>query len=63
MTLAREDYERQGDRWSEPEEFVARCFDYLLERESKESILERFDVRDIGTYFPEFNRDVLHPEG
>ena len=61
MTLSRADYEGQGDRWSAPEEFVSRCFDFLLEREPKESILARFDVRDIGRYFPEFERDVLRP--
>ena len=61
VTLSRADYEGQGDRWSAPEEFVSRCFDFLLEREPKESILARFDVRDIGRYFPEFERDVLRP--
>jgi hypothetical protein len=62
VTMSRGDYEAQGERFSSPEEFVRRCFDFLLEREPKESILERFDVRDIGRYFPEFNRDVLHPD-
>ena len=62
VTLSRDDYRAQGDRFSTPEEFVARCFDFLLEREPKESILRRFDVRDIGRYFPDFTRDVLHPE-
>ena len=61
VTLARSDFDAQGDRFSEPEDFVRRCIEYLLEREPKESILASFDVHDIGTYFPEFNRDVLHP--
>jgi hypothetical protein len=63
VTLARADSDVQGDRFSTPEEFVSRCFEFLLEREPKESILARFDVRDIGRYFPEFERDVLHPGG
>jgi hypothetical protein len=63
VTLSRADYDAQGDRWSRPEDFVAGCFAFLLEREPKESILARFDVGDIGRYFPEFDRDVLHPEG
>ncbi len=63
VTLSRSDFEAQGDRFSEPGEFVRRCVEYLLDRESKDSILERFDISDIGTYFPDFNRDVLHPEG
>jgi hypothetical protein len=38
--------------------FVRRCFDFLLEREPKESILSRFDVSVIGRYFPEFEREI-----
>jgi hypothetical protein len=40
------------------ESFVRRCFDFLLEREPKESILSRFDVSVIGRYFPEFEREI-----
>jgi hypothetical protein len=61
VTLQRADAERLGDRFSSPDDFVRRCFEFLLERESKESILARFDVRDIGRYFPEFERDLLPP--
>ena len=61
VTVQRKDFDEQGDRFSDPEQFVGRCMEYLLEREPKESILARFDIRDIGTYFPEFNRDVLRP--
>jgi hypothetical protein len=63
VTLSRADYQAQGHQWWRPEDFVARCFVFLLEREPKESILARFDIRDIGRYFPDFERDVLHPEG
>ena len=59
VTLARDDYVEQGDRWSSPDEYVRRCFEFLLEREPKESILARFDIRDIGTYFPEFKRGIV----
>ena len=61
VTLRRADFQQQGDRFATPGEFVRRSMEYLLEREPKESILARFDVRDIGTYFPEFDRDVLRP--
>lgn len=30
------------------------CFEFLLEREPKESILPRFAVSDIERYFPDF---------
>jgi hypothetical protein len=41
-----------------PAAFVERCFAFLLERESKESILRSFDVAVIGRYFPEFERTI-----
>jgi hypothetical protein len=63
VTLSRADFAEQTGRFPYPEEFVRRCFQFLLEREPKESILGRFDVRDIGRYFPEFEHNVLHPEG
>ena len=57
VTLARSDLEELG-KGSGPEEFVRRCFEFLLEREPKESILAKFDVSHIGRYFPEFNRSI-----
>ncbi len=41
-----------------PEAFVKACFEFLLEREPKESILRAFDVAVIGRYFPEFEREI-----
>jgi hypothetical protein len=41
-----------------PDAFVQRCFAFLLERESKESILESFDVSVIGRYFPDFEKTI-----
>jgi hypothetical protein len=38
--------------------FVRRCFAFLLERESKDSILRRFDVSVIAHYFPEFEKTI-----
>lgn len=37
---------------SSPEALVRRSFDFLLEREPKESILRAFDLTVIGRYFP-----------
>lgn len=58
VTLAREDLERLGRPGEVPETFVRRCFEFLLEREPKESILGRFDVSVIGRYFPEFEATI-----
>lgn len=61
VTLSKVDYERWGTTASDPAGFIRRCFEFLLEREPKESILSRFDVTDIGSYFPEFEREILKP--
>lgn len=39
---------------STPEELLEASFEFLLERESKESILPRFELPVIERYFPEF---------
>jgi hypothetical protein len=54
VTLTRKDYARLARPGETAEAFVERCFGFLLARESKESILSRFDVAVIGRYFPEF---------
>jgi hypothetical protein len=40
------------------EALVRLSFEFLLEREPKESILGSFDLPVIGRYFPEFEREV-----
>jgi len=37
-----------------PEAVVKKSFEFLLERESKESILAEFDITVISKYFPEY---------
>jgi hypothetical protein len=54
VTVSLDDFERLGRNFRELDEFVRACFQFLLERESKESILPSFDVSMISTYFPEF---------
>ena len=52
------DYTRLTNGKIEPEELVRRSFEFLLEREPKESILTRFDLSVIGRYFPEYEREI-----
>lgn len=42
----------------EPEKLIQKSFEFLLEREPKESILSRFDVQVISQYFPEYEREI-----
>lgn len=58
VTLRKEDYERVAQGKLAPAELVKRSFEFLLEHEPKESILARFDVRDISRYFPNFEREI-----
>jgi hypothetical protein len=58
VTVSPTDYARLTDGKIEPEELVRRSFEFLLEREPKESILARFDLSVISRYFPEYERDV-----
>ena len=39
-------------------ELVRLSFEFLLEREPKESILREFEVTVIGRYFPEYEDDL-----
>jgi hypothetical protein len=59
VTLARDLLARLSPGES-ADAFVKRCFAFLLERESKESILRRFDVSVIARYFPEFEGVIVH---
>ena len=58
VTLSKADLARLGHSGESAEGFVQRCFAFLLERESKESILRRFDVAVIARYFPEFETEI-----
>jgi hypothetical protein len=40
------------------EELVRKSFEFLLEREPKESILRQFSLPVIGRYFPEYEREI-----
>lgn len=40
------------------ERLVTETFVFLLERESKTSILARFDLSVVGRYFPEYDREI-----
>jgi hypothetical protein len=41
-----------------PERCLKAAFQFLLDREPKESILSSFDVRVISRYFPRFKREL-----
>ena len=58
VTLKDRDYAHLTNGNVTPEELIRRSFEFLLERESKESILESFDITVISRYFPQYEREI-----
>ena len=58
VTLAAADYQRLSGGKVTAEELIRWSFEFLLEHESKESILARFDLTVISRYFPQYEREM-----
>jgi hypothetical protein len=58
VTLQPGDHQRLSGGKARPEELLQRSFEFLLEREPKESILARFELPLIARYFPEYEREI-----
>ena len=58
VTLDPKDHARLAGASITPEELIRKSFEFLLEREPKESILGRFDLSVISRYFPEYEREI-----
>ncbi len=58
VTVDQQHYRQLTDGKIERKELVKRSFEFLLEREPKESILARFDLQVIARYFPEYEREI-----
>ena len=58
VTLEPDDHQRLASGKAGPEELLRRSFEFLLEREPKESILARFELPVIARYFPEYEREI-----
>jgi hypothetical protein len=58
VTLDPKDHAKLAGASVAPENLIRISFEFLLEREPKESILSRFDLSVIGRYFPEYEREI-----
>ncbi len=58
VTLNPKDCARLAGATAEPKELILKSFEFLLEREPKESILSRFDLSAISRYFPEYESEI-----
>lgn len=57
VTASSEDIQRYG-AGAQPEILIQKSFEFLLEREPKESILRSFDLSVIERYFPEYPKSI-----
>jgi hypothetical protein len=57
VTARASDVARYGGA-ADPARLIEASFEFLLEREPKESILARFDLPVIERYFPEYPREI-----
>jgi hypothetical protein len=58
VSVATGDLARLAPGAIDPEDLVRRSFEFLLQRESQHSILASFELTDIGSYFPEYEREI-----
>ena len=58
VTVAPSYYKKLTDGRVTPEKLVEASFRFLLERESNTSILRRFDLPLISSYFPEYEETI-----
>src|SRR5581483_4560402 len=58
VTMPQSEYKKLTNGKVTPERCVQAAFQFLLDREPKESILTRFDVTVISKYFPAFEREI-----
>jgi hypothetical protein len=56
VTLTRAEAARLGG--GAPDRLMRAAFAFLLDREPKEAILARFELKTIMRYFPEFEREL-----
>jgi hypothetical protein len=56
--LDNEYYQKLTDGKTSKKELIKKSFEFLLDRESKESILAEFNLRIIRDYFPEYEEKI-----
>jgi hypothetical protein len=57
VTLTRGHYDRLAYGVA-PDRLVRASFEFLLEREPKESIMEYFELTEISRYFPSYEKEI-----
>ena len=60
VRVTRHDLARLDPGATDPVALVRASFDFLLEREPKESIMREFDLTVISRYFPDYETEIRH---
>lgn len=60
VTVPLPTYIRLTGRQYPVEQLVIKSFEFLLTKESQESILKAFTLDEIGNYFPEWERKMIN---
>ena len=58
VILTEQYYQKLTEGKITKEDLIKKSFQFLLNRESKESILSKFNVNVIGNYFPEYEEKI-----
>jgi hypothetical protein len=58
VAISRAELERLAPGSADPSDLIRRSFEFLLARESKESILASFELSTISRYFPEYEMEI-----
>ncbi len=58
VTLEDDYYRKLASKKTTKEELIKKSFEFLLEREPKESILSSFNLKVISNYFPEYEKKI-----
>lgn len=58
VTISKDAWVRLTSRQFTPEQLISASFQFLLDREPKESILGSFDLMVISRYFPEYEQEL-----
>ena len=58
VILKKDIWQRLKGSREKPEDLITDSFKFLLERESNQSILRKFNLELIGEYFPEYENEI-----
>ena len=58
VSMDKEYYEKISNGIIGPEDFVKKSFEFLSKMEDKDSILKKFNIKQIREYFPEYETEI-----